>query len=145
MIKFKPKANIIITVLTALIMTIIINLVPSTYNVANASKADRINQVVQLMQESYKGDAEVYYDSENKVIVINPNSPEFVDEMNSLIDGDYPTSDWHKLTKSIDKVSKTVSKQVKNQPVALVNPVNTDKVLYVSVNGVAFYDFMDEN
>lgn len=110
------------------------------------SKQAKINKAVSIMQENYEGQADVYYDSENKAIAIKPTTQDFEDAVIAVLDGDASESDWHDLTDSIDELSKTVYEDVHiKTPIAIVNPENTDKVLYASYDGTTLYDVMDDN
>ncbi|WP_242363733.1 hypothetical protein [Limosilactobacillus antri] len=110
------------------------------------SKRAKIDKAVSIMQENYEGQADVYYDSENDAIAIKPTTQDFEEAVIAVIDGDASKSDWHKLTDSIDDLSKTVYEDVHiKTPIAIVNPENTDKVLYASYDGTTLYDVMDDN
>ena len=114
--------------------------------VAQASKRSRINKAVSIMQDNYEGQADVYYDKENDAIAIKPTTEDFEEAVIAVLDGDASESDWHTLTDSIDDLSKTVYEDVHiKTPIAIVNPENTDKVLYASYDGTTLYDVMDDN
>ena len=122
---------------------------PSTPNAPIAyamSKQAKINKAVSIMQDNYEGQADVYYDKENDAIAIKPTTEDFEEAVIAVLDGDASESDWHTLTDSIDYLSKTVYEDVHiKTPIAIVNPENTDKVLYASYDGTTLYDVMDDN
>ena len=110
------------------------------------SKQAKINKAVSIMQDNYEGQADVYYDKENDAIAIKPTTEDFEEAVIAVLDGDASESDWHTLTDSIDDLSKTVYEDVHiKTPIAIVNPENTDKVLYASYDGTTLYDVMDDN
>lgn len=110
------------------------------------SKKKKIKKAVSIMQDNYDDTADVYYDKKNDVIAIKPTDEEFEDETIAVLDGEESKSDWHKLTNSIDELSETIHDDLHiKTPVAIVNPENTDKVLYMSYDGNSLYDVMDEN
>ena len=127
--------------------TICLNSYPQSLPAVHAmSKRAKIDKAVSIMQENYEGQADVYYDSENDAIAIKPTTQDFEEAVIAVIDGDASESDWHKLTDSIDDLSKTVYEDVHiKTPIAIVNPENTDKVLYASYDGTTLYDVMDDN
>lgn len=109
------------------------------------SKQEKIDKAVSIMQDNYDDKADVYYDKENDVIAIKPTDEEFEEEMVDVLDGDESKHDWHKLTDSIDELSSTIYDDLHiKTPIAIVNPENPDKVLYMSYDGVGAYDVMDE-
>ena len=126
--------------------TVVVNTNSSNITVVQASKRSRINKAVSIMQEEYDDSADVYYDKENDVIAIKPTDEEFEDEMIAVLDGDESEHDWNKLTKSIDDLSETIYDDCHiKTPIAIVNPENTDKVLYMSYDGESRYDVMHDD
>lgn len=127
--------------------TSVINTNSSNITIVQASKRSRIKKAVSIMQKEYGDSADAYYDKENDVIAIKPTDEEFEDEMIAVIDGDESEHDWNKLTNSIDDLSETIYEDCHiKTPIAIVNPENTDKVLYMSYKGESVYDVMnDEN
>ena len=84
--------------------------------------------------------------TKNKVIAIKPTDAGFEDEMIAVLNGDESEEDWDELTASIDDLSETVYEKCHiKTPVAIVNPENTDKALYMSYDGTSLYDVTDDN
>ena len=127
--------------------TVYVNTSTPNTSVAYAmSKQAKIDKAVSIMQDNYDDEADVYYDKENDVIAIKPTTQEFEDETIAVLDGDISKSDWHELTDSINELSKTIYEDLHiKTPLALVNPESSDKVLYMSYDGVGAYDVMDED
>lgn len=127
--------------------TIYVNTTPTDTPIIYAmSKQEKINKAVSIMQDNYDDEADVYYDKENDVIAIKPTDESFEEETIDVLNGDESKHDWHKLTDSIDELSSTIYDDLHiKTPIAIVNPENPDKVLYMSYDGVGAYDVMDES
>lgn len=126
--------------------TVIANTNNNDVMVVQASKRSRIKKAVAIMRDSYSDVADVYYDKENKVIAIKPTDESFEEEMIAVLNGDESEEDWDELTASIDDLSETVYEKCHiKTPIAIVNPENTDKVLYMSYDGTSLYDVTDDN
>lgn len=126
--------------------TITVNTRTENVTVIHASKQSKIKLAVAIMQDNYADEADVYYDKENDVIAIKPTDEEFEDETIAVLDGDESKSNWRDLTNSIDELSETIYEKVHiKTPIAIVNPENTNKVLYASYDGETVYDVMDDN
>lgn len=126
--------------------TVAVNSDSSNIPVVQASKRSKINKAVSIMQDNYDDKAEVYYNKENDVIAIKPTDEDFEEAVLAVMNGEASKSDWKDLTDSIDDLSETIHDDLHiKTPVAIVNPENTDKVLYASYNGDSVYDVMDDN
>lgn len=126
--------------------TVVVNNDNHVQVVQAMSKKKKIKKAVAIMQDNYDGLADVYYDKANNVIAIDPTDEEFEDETIAVLSGEESETDWNKLTDSIDEISETVYDDLHiKTPIAIVNPENTDKVLYMSYDGETVYDVMDEN
>lgn len=126
--------------------TVVANTSSNDVMVVQASKRSRIKKAVAIMRDSYSDVADVYYDKENKVIAIKPTDEGFEEEMVAVLNGDESEKDWDELTASIDDLSETVYEKCHiKTPIAIVNPENTDKVLYMSYDGTSLYDVTDDN
>ena len=126
--------------------TVVVNTTSENVTVVQASKRSKIKRAVAIMQDNYDDEADVYYDKENDVIAIKPTDEEFEDETIAVLDGDESKSNWRDLTDSIDELSETIYDKLHiKTPVAIVNPENTDKILYASYDGETVYDVMDDN
>lgn len=126
--------------------TVVANTSSNDVMVVQASKRSRIKKAVAIMRDSYSDVADVYYDKENKVIAIKPTDESFEEEMIAVLNGDESEEDWDELTASIDDLSETVYEKCHiKTPIAIVNPENTDKVLYMSYDGTSLYDVTDDN
>ncbi|MEO5283720.1 hypothetical protein [Limosilactobacillus allomucosae] len=126
--------------------TVAVNTNSNDVMVVQASKRSRIKKAVAIMRDSYSDVADVYYDKENKVIAIKPTDESFEEEMIAVLNGDESEKDWDELTASIDDLSETIYEKCHiKTPIAIVNPENTDKVLYMSYDGTSLYDVTDDN
>lgn len=126
--------------------TVVVNTTAEDITVVQASKRSKIKRAVAIMRDNYDGEADVYYDKENGIIAIKPTDEEFEDETIAVLDGDESKSNWEDLTDSIDELSETIYDKLHiKTPIAIVNPENTDKVLYASYDGETVYDVMDDN
>ncbi|WP_270360709.1 hypothetical protein [Limosilactobacillus mucosae] len=126
--------------------TVVTNTSSNDVMIVQASKRSRIKKAVAIMRDSYSDVADVYYDKENKVIAIKPTDESFEEEMVAVLNGDESEEDWDELTASIDNLSETVYEKCHiKTPIAIVNPENTDKVLYMSYDGTSLYDVTDDN
>ena len=126
--------------------TVVANTNNNDVMIVQASKRSRIKKAVAIMQDNYSDVADVYYDKENIVIAIKPTDEGFEDEMIAVLNGDESEEDWDELTASIDDLSETVYEKCHiKTPIAIVNPENTDKALYMSYDGTSLYDVTDDN
>lgn len=106
------------------------------------SNADKEAATLILLKKSYKGQAKVWFDADDKAFMIQPTSEDFKEELLDVV-ADQDTDDWKQLTDSIDAVLRSLYKNVKlTNFVSIVNPDNPDKVLYSSLNGKTAYDFL---
>lgn len=111
---------------------------------ATVSTADKEAAALVLLKKSYKGQAKVWFDADNKAFMIQPTSEDFKEELLDVVQSQ-DTDDWKQLTDSIDAVSRSLYKNVKLADfVSIVNPDNPDKVLYSSLNGKTAYDFLKD-
>lgn len=109
------------------------------------STADKEAATLALLKKSYKGQAKVWFDADNKAFMIQPTSEDFKEELLDVVQSQ-DTDDWKQLTDSIDAVSRSLYKNVKLADfVSIVNPDNPDKVLYSSLNGKTAYDFLKDD
>lgn len=108
------------------------------------STADKEAAALALLKKSYKGQAKVWFDADNKAFMIQPTSEDFKEELLDVVQSQ-DTDDWKQLTDSIDAVSRSLYKNVGLADfVSIVNPDNPDKVLYSSLNGKTAYDFLKD-
>lgn len=108
------------------------------------STADKEAAALVLLKKSYKGQAKVWFDADDKAFMIQPTSEDFKEELLDVVQSQ-DTDDWKQLTDSIDAVSRSLYKNVKLADfVSIVNPDNPDKVLYSSLNGKTAYDFLKD-
>lgn len=126
--------------------TVVTNTNSSNITVVQASKRSRIRAAVADMQDHFGDEADVYYDKENDVIAIKPTSQEFEDETIAVLDGEESESDWNDMTSALDDLSESLHDNLRiKTPLAIVNPENTDKVLYMTYNGETLYDVMNDD
>ena len=108
------------------------------------STADKEAAALLLLKKSYKGQAKVWFDADDKAFMIQPTSEDFKEELLDVVQS-HDTDDWKQLTNSIDAVSRSLYKNVGLADfVSIVNPDNPDKVLYSSLNGKTAYDFLKD-
>ena len=109
------------------------------------STAEKEAAALVLLKKSYKGQAKVWFDADDKAFMIQPTSEDFKEELLDVVQSQ-DTDDWKQLTDSIDAVSRSLYKNVKLADfVSIVNPDNPDKVLYSSLNGKTAYDFLKDD
>lgn len=126
--------------------TVVTNTNSSNITVVQASKRSRIRAAVADMQDHFGDEADVYYGKENDVIAIKPTSQEFEDETIAVLDGEESESDWNDMTSALDDLSESLHDNLRiKTPLAIVNPENTDKVLYMTYNGETLYDVMNDD
>lgn len=112
---------------------------------STVSTADKEAAALVLLKKSYKGQAKVWFDADDKAFMIQPTSEDFKEELLDVVQSQ-DTDDWKQLTDSIDAVSRSLYKNVKLADfVSIVNPDNPDKVLYSSLNGKTAYDFLKDD
>lgn len=59
--------------------------------------------------------------------------------------GQISIATWHKVTKNYKKISQAIkSDEDLSIPIAIINPDNHQRALYVVKNGKTQYDFTDE-
>lgn len=116
----------------------------SSSNTGNLTKSEKVTAALAILKKSYNGKAEVKYDSSTDMFTILPTVDGYRDVIDEAQDGD--TSNWETITDSIDKVSESLYENVKLKiPVSLLNPDNTSRVLYTSIDGLGSYDFTEDN
>lgn len=126
--------------------TVVVNTNSSNITVVQASKRSKIKKAVSMMQDHFGDTADVYYDKENDVIAIKPIGQDFEDEVIAVLDGDESDSDWNDMTSAFDDLSESLHDDLHvKTPIAIVNPENTDKVLYMSYDGESLYDVMHDD
>lgn len=108
------------------------------------SKADKEAAALVLLRNNFKGKAKVSFDAENKAFMITPTGDEFKEELLEIVETK-DTDDWVTLTNSIDKLSRSLYKDLGLADfVSIANPDSPDKVLYSSLNGKTAYDFLND-
>lgn len=109
------------------------------------STEDKEAAALLMLKQNFKGKAKVWYDADNKAFMIQPTSDEFKEELLDVV-ATQNTDDWTNLTNSMDKLSRSLYKNLGLVDfVSIVNPDNPDKVLYSSLNGESKYDFLKDN
>ena len=74
--------------------------------------------------------------------MVIPTDPDFVMAAADIATGASDTGDWDEMTSNFDELSETIyDKYHSHIPLAIVNPKNTDKVLYETIDGSTVYDF----
>ncbi|MGO2918632.1 MAG: hypothetical protein ACTICX_03045 [Lactobacillus helveticus] len=107
------------------------------------SNSDKEAAALVLLRNNFKGKAKVWYDAEDKAFMIQPTGSEFKEELLDIV-ATQDTDDWETLTDSMDKLSRSLYKNLGLADfVSIVNPDNPDKVLYSSLNGESKYDFLN--
>lgn len=146
---FKTAVAVMIVGTSLATTTAAVNAIDTATNsgvvVAQASKkSKRLKRAIATIQENFDGIADVYY--ANKMICIKPTDPQFIDETAAVLAGEEDSSDWDEMTNSLDKLSKNLYEKAHvKKPVAIVNPKNTDKILYAAYDGETLYDVVNGN
>ena len=108
------------------------------------SNSDKEAAALGMLKQNFKGKAKVWYDAENKAFMIQPTGDEFKEELLDIV-ATQDTDDWEILTDSMDRLSRSLYKNLGLADfVSIVNPDNPDKVLYSSLNGESKYDFLND-
>lgn len=108
------------------------------------TKANKQAAALLMLKENFKGTAKVWFDAENKSFMIQPTGDEFKSELLGII-ASQDTTEWDTLTKSMDKLSRSLYKNLGLADfISIVNPDNPDKVLYSSLDGKTAYDFLSD-
>ena len=98
-----------------------------------------------IMQENFAGIATVDVDKELKIYSITPTDSGFITDLNNVINGDPDAIDsWDTMVANMQDLSTNVSEIAPGYSIALVNPVNTENVLLLFIDGYEFYNFANE-
>lgn len=99
--------------------------------------SDTTDAIVDILDTTFDKVADVGFDDENEVITLTPKDPNFTA---AALDAS-TSEDWEEMTDSLDELSQTIHKNFKvSIPLVIINPHNTDKILYETLDGVPVYD-----
>lgn len=103
---------------------------------------DKIGEkIAETMQSNFDAGI-VKYDKSQGTVMVIPTDPDFVMAAADIATGASDTGDWDEMTSNFDELSETIyDKYHSHIPLAIVNPKNTDKVLYETIDGSTVYDF----
>lgn len=103
---------------------------------------DKIGEkIAETMQSNFDAGV-VKYDKSQGTVMVIPTDPDFVMAAADIATGASDTGDWDEMTSHFDDLSETIyDKYHSHIPLAIVNPKNTDKVLYETIDGSTVYDF----
>lgn len=103
---------------------------------------DKIGEkIAETMQSNFDAGI-VKYDKSQGTVMVIPTDPDFVMAAADIATGASDTGDWDEMTSHFDDLSETIyDKYHSHIPLAIVNPKNTDKVLYETIDGSTVYDF----
>lgn len=103
---------------------------------------DKIGEkIAETMQSNFDAGI-VKYDKSQGTVMVIPTDPDFVMAAADIATGASDTGDWDEMTSNFDDLSETIyDKYHSHIPLAIVNPKNTDKVLYETIDGSTVYDF----
>lgn len=103
---------------------------------------DKIGEkIAETMQSNFDAGV-VKYDKSQGTVMVIPTDPDFVMAAADIATGASDTGDWDEMTGNFDDLSETIyDKYHSHIPLAIVNPKNTDKVLYETIDGSTVYDF----
>lgn len=103
---------------------------------------DKIGEkIAETMQSNFDAGI-VKYDKSQGTVMVIPTDPDFVMAAADIATGASDTGDWDEMTGNFDELSETIyDKYHSHIPLAIVNPKNTDKVLYETIDGSTVYDF----
>lgn len=103
---------------------------------------DKIGEkIAETMQSNFDAGV-VKYDKSQGTVMVIPTDPDFVMAAADIATGASDTGDWDEMTSNFDELSETIyDKYHSHIPLAIVNPKNTDKVLYETIDGSTVYDF----
>lgn len=103
---------------------------------------DKIGEEIAETMQSHFDAGIVKYDKSQGTVMVIPTDPDFVMAAADIATGASDTGDWDEMTGNFDELSETIyDKYHSHIPLAIVNPKNTDKVLYETIDGSTVYDF----
>lgn len=100
--------------------------------------------MLSILQENYSALADVEYNETMNAFNITPTSDKLIVSISLLLACESDTTAWTTITDSFDDLSASLSEE-SDVPytINLMNPVNSDKILYSVMNGVTIYDEME--
>lgn len=100
--------------------------------------------MLSILQENYSALADVEYNEDANSFDITPTKDDLILSISLLLAGESDTADWTTITDSFDDLSASLSEE-SDVPytINLMNPVNSDKILYSVMDGVTIYDAME--
>ncbi|ASK62272.1 hypothetical protein CFK37_08920 [Virgibacillus phasianinus] len=97
--------------------------------------------VTGLLEDTFAETMTVSFDEESKIYKLTPTDSEFIIELDLMIQGKKSFDDWNEMASSMASMSESVTKVLgKGYGVAVMNPVNSDKVLLLVSDGIIIYD-----
>ena len=107
----------------------------------------KIDIVIAILKDSYKGTADIDVDKENKIIKIVPKG-DYKKAVTLFIstEGKEPElrKSWDKVATSIETLSESVAEVDPDYTLAMTNPLNDENLILAAMNGVIFYNVVDD-
>lgn len=98
-----------------------------------------------IMQDNFKGIADVTFNAENKAYIILPTDDGFTQELFGVINGALPKDSWNGLLESSKDMSNAIKEQVgPGYQVHMLNPTNPDNTILSLMDGIVFYDAVNQ-
>lgn len=100
---------------------------------------------LKIMQDSFKGVGDVEFDKEHKTYKVTPTDPKFSAELLMTTQGKISKDSWNSMKDNMKELSNSMNGMLGDgYSVALMNPVNKDKVILMVLDGIVFYDLMED-
>lgn len=113
---------------------------------AKQAQTDLENKSLELLQQNFEGVGTVEFNKEQKAFLITSTDPAFIEEVQMVADGRISQEVWYDLQDSMVYLSESISGLLgQGYTVAMVNPLNTDRLLLIIEDGVVTYDVMQDS
>ena len=96
---------------------------------------------LKILQDSYKGTAEVKFIEETDTFTVLPIDEGITIEMAKILDGQIDIAIWNELVDSFAGVSKSLGPKYL---LVMLNPANPDNYILMAGNGIVMYDAITE-
>jgi hypothetical protein len=97
-----------------------------------------------ILKDGMSGNAEVSFNEEAKMFVMNPTGTAFAAEIAMMIQGTKSHDDWNRLVDEASKMSETIQGELGDgYSIAWNNPVNPDNFILLIMDGVVLYDVFE--
>lgn len=113
--------------------------------VGNAEKEASENLALTVLEDGFKGIADVHFVREEKTFIVTPQGSKFELEIVMMMSGNKSLESWNGMVDSVASLSSIIKSSLGDGYLIMVaNPANTDKFLLSAMDGVIIYDVFDE-